>query len=64
MPKKAITITENEIKRIVAECVAKLQESGETPSECTLQWKTKGRDKNGVPIPEKPYYELTDTYRY
>ena len=28
------------------------------------RWKTKGRDKNGVPIPGRPYYELTDTYRY
>lgn len=28
------------------------------------RWKYKGKDKYGVPIPDKSYYELTDTFRY
>ena len=28
------------------------------------RWTYKGENKAGVPIPDKKYYELTDTYRY
>lgn len=28
------------------------------------RWRYKGKDKNGIPIADKPYYERTDTFRF
>jgi hypothetical protein len=28
------------------------------------RWRYKGKDKNGIPIADKPYYEQTDTFRF